>query len=92
VKAKNTFTCIKGSENVDLPEYLKGAADIYSKSKLVWSAQYGQWYPEMKKETEDALRRLLNGDISPKQCVDLMEQAAAKLRNDTNIIKHKSAR
>lgn len=92
VKEKNTFTCIRGSEEVELPPYLKGAAKLYSQSRQIWTAQYAQWYPEMKKEAEDALRRLLNGDITPEKCVDLMEQAAARIRANPDIIKHRVRR
>lgn len=89
VQEKQTFTCIKGSEDVELPPYLEGAAEIYSQSRLIWTSQYAQWYPEMKKSGEDAMRRLLAGDITPQQCVDLIEQTASKIRADKTIIKHK---
>ncbi len=92
VLEKQTFTAIKGSEKVALPPDLEAAAKLYSQSKQIWTAQYGQWYPQLRKDAEDALRRLLNGDITPKQCVDLMEQAATKIRTDKNIIKHTVAR
>ena len=92
VKRKQTFTCIKGSEEVELPKYLVKPAELYTGSRQVWTAQFAQWYPSLKREAEDALRQLLAGSITPEQCVELIEQAATKVRNDPKIIKHKVAR
>ncbi len=89
VKAKQTFTCIRGSEKVPLPANLSHAAQLYGHSKLIWTAQYAQWYPGLKKDGEDAMRQLLNGTFTPEQCVNALEQAAAKVRADKSIIKHK---
>lgn len=92
VQEKQTFTCIDGSEKVKLPEHLATAAALYGQSRLIWTSQASQWYPALKDGTEDAMRRLLNGDITPKECVELMEQTAAKVRADPKIIKHKVQR
>lgn len=92
VKRKQTFTTIKGSEKVDLPPDLVVAAKLYSDSDQVWSAQYAQWYPSLKKDCEDAMRRLLAGEISPERMCELMEKGAERVRKDSKIIKHKVKR
>ncbi len=92
VKEKQTFTCIEGSEKVELPKHLATAAKLYSQSNLIYTSQASQWYPGLKDGLEDAMRRLLNGDVTPKQCVELMEQTAAKVRADAKVIKHKVER
>ena len=88
VRAKQTFTTIIGSEKTELPENLQDAAVAFGRSKTIWSAQYQQWYPGLKKNTEDAMKKLLSGDYTPQQCVDAMEQAAQKIRDEKTIIKH----
>ncbi|MEI6916419.1 MAG: hypothetical protein WCL39_14885, partial [Armatimonadota bacterium] len=88
VRSKQTFTTIIGSEKTELPENLQDAAVAFGRSKTIWSAQYQQWYPGLKKNTEDAMKKLLSGDYTPQQCVDAMEQAAQKIRDDKTIIKH----
>lgn len=89
VEKKNTLTAIVGSDECDLPPDLVEPAKCIRNAKVTWDADFGQWYKAMNKEIENAMASLLNGEITPKQCVDRMEKAADRTRKDKSIPKHK---
>ncbi|QYK52014.1 MAG: extracellular solute-binding protein [Fimbriimonadaceae bacterium] len=89
VVEKGTLMSIKGSDEVDLPEYLKGAADSMKASKAPWSAQWKEWYPTFYKAVGDALTELVNGELSPQEFANKCEAEAEKLRKNDDIAKHK---
>jgi len=88
VQTKGTLMAIKGSDQVDLPDYLLEAAKASRQAKVSWSVMYGQWYPEFSKETEGAMSALLSGSATPQEFCDRCEAAAQKARDDTNLRKH----
>ncbi|MCC6483293.1 MAG: extracellular solute-binding protein [Armatimonadetes bacterium] len=92
VRDKKTLSPIKGAENTDIPPELATAARYFNRAKSVWSTQYQQWYPGLKDSTDDAMRRLLGGELSAQQFVDQLERGAEKIRSDRSIIKHKVSR
>lgn len=89
VKEKGTFMAIKGSNDVDLPPYLKTAADSFKNSKDVWAAQWAGWYRELYKSVETNLTSMLAGQLSPEEFCAKCEEAAQKTRDDSDILKHK---
>lgn len=91
VREKGTFTAIKGSEDTDLPVWLKGAAQVLSESTVKWSGDYRLWYPKLGKEVENAMAELLAGG-KPEQFVERCEKAAEAARADKELPKHKVVR
>ncbi len=89
VERKNTLTAIIGSDNCKLPPDLVEPARCLRNAKSTWDADYAQWYKAMSKDVETAMAALLNGEVTPKECVDRMEQAAERTRKDKSIIKHR---
>ncbi len=89
VTEKGTLMAIKGSDQVDLPPYLKSAATDFKSSKAVWAAQWKDWYPELYKNIGNLVTQLLNGDVTPDQFADQAEAAAEKTRQDPDVTKHK---
>jgi len=89
VVQKNTLMSIIGSDQVKLPPDLVEPAKCMREAKETWFRDYGDWYKALGTATENALAALLNGEITPQQCVDKMEAEAAKTRNDKAIPKHK---
>ena len=88
VQRKNTLMTIIGSDEVKLGRDLVTPAKLIRNAKVTWDADYAQWYQAFGKETETAMASLLNGELTPKQCVDYMEKAAEKTRNDESLLKH----
>jgi ABC-type glycerol-3-phosphate transport system substrate-binding protein len=80
---------IKGSEKTDISPDLAGAAEAFNKASGTWDVDYGQWYKSLNKATESAIASLLNGEITPEQCLDRMEKAAEATRKDRSIPKHR---
>lgn len=89
VEQKNTLMSIKGSDEVKLPRDLVMPAKLMREAKVTYSADYRDWYRTMGKDIESAMAALLNGEATPKQCVDRMEAAAERTRKDKSIPKHK---
>ena len=89
VTEKGTLTAIKGSDEVKLPDTLVEAAKDCKTAKTIWSYMVVQWYKDMEHELEGALTSLLNSEITPEQFCDRAEAAAQKVRDDSNITKHK---
>lgn len=89
VTEKGTLMAVKGSDDVALPEYLKGAADKFSESKTVWAAQWKDWYPTFYREVENNVTKLLNGDLTPEQFGAECEAAAERTRNNPDVPKRK---
>ena len=85
------MTAIKGSDQANLPDSLKGPAEAFRNSKTVWAVQYRQWYPAFDTEVQNALTAMLNKELTPEQFCERVEAAAEKLRNDDSIKKHKVA-
>lgn len=88
VTEKHTLMAIQGSDQVELPHYLAAPARAMREAKAVWHADHTDWYPQLKEEFESALAALLNAEITPQQCVEKMEQAATKAREDKRLPKH----
>lgn len=88
VMQKNTLMCIKDADKVKLSPDLVEPAKCMRDAKVVWDADYRDWYRELGKATEDSMADLLNGVKTPQQCVDAMEKAAGETRQDKNIPKH----
>ncbi len=89
VTEKGTLMAIKGSDDVALPEYLKGAAKSFSESKAVWAAQWKDWYPTFYRDVENNVTKLLNGDLTPEQFGAECEAAAERTRKNPDIVKRK---
>lgn len=89
VKEKKTFTAIVGSDQVDLDPYLVEPSKVMHDAKSFWNAESELWYPTLRDASSAALGGMLNGDLTPKECVDRMEAAAKKVREDDSIAKHK---
>lgn len=89
VQKKNTLTAIKGSDQVKLSQDLVGAAKAMREASATWDMDYGDWYKAFSKDVESAMAALLNGEVTPEECVDRMEKAAAKTRADKAIPKHR---
>lgn len=89
VVEKGTLMSVKGSDQVDLPDYLRGAAESMKASKAPWSAQWKEWYPTFYEAVGNALTELVNGELSPEQFADKCEGLAEKLRSNNAIQKHK---
>lgn len=92
VKSKGTLTAVKGSDDIELPEHLKGAAEALRTSEAIWSADFRLWYPTLGKEVENAMASLLTGKETPESFADRCEKAAEAVRNDAKIPKHKVER
>lgn len=88
VEQKNTLMSIKGADAVKLPEDLVAPARIIRQAKSIYSSDYRDWYRSMGKDIESAMAALLSGEVTPKECVDRMEKAAERTRNDSSIPKH----
>ena len=86
---KNTLMAIKGSDDQKLPPDLVGAAECAAKASDLWDADYANWYPSMRKDTESAMAALLNKEKTPAQAIAAMEKAAQTVAKDTSMPKHK---
>lgn len=89
VEKKNTLMSVIGSDEVNLPPDLVEPARCMREASDTWYRDYADWYKSFGDATEDAMAALLNGEVSPQECVNLMEAAATKCRNDRRIPKHK---
>lgn len=88
VEQKNTLMCFKGSDQCKLNADLVDAAKLANSAKTVWDADYANWYRSLNDLTQKSMGDLLNGAVTPQQCVDAMEKSATEARNDKNIPKH----
>lgn len=88
VERKNTLMSVKGSDAVKLPKDLVAPAKIMRQAKSTYSSDYRDWYRTMGKDIESAMAALFTGEVTPKECVDRMEQAAERTRNDKSLPKH----
>ena len=88
VTKKGTLMSIVGSDQVKLPPYLVAPAKLIRAAPTTWHAEHGDWYPSLKNELWAAMAALLNAEITPQQCVDRIEAAAAKVRQDPRLPKH----
>lgn len=89
VEQKNTLMSIIGSDQAKLPPDLVEPAKCMSKAANTWFLDYSDWYKSFGEANESTMAALLNGEITPHQCVDRMEAAAEKVRNDESLPKHK---
>jgi ABC-type glycerol-3-phosphate transport system substrate-binding protein len=89
VVKKNTLMSIIGSDDVELPPDLIEPAKCMRQASNTWDREHADWYKAFGTATENALAALLIGEITPQHCVDRMEAAATKTRNDKSIPKHK---
>lgn len=88
VEEKGTLMSIRGSDAAKMPDYLLAPAAAFKNSKAVWSTEYIQWYPTLGKASQDAMAALLNGEATPEQFCQRLEDAAAAVRADSSIPKH----
>jgi len=89
VLRKNTLVAVVDSDDVELPPDLVTPARLLREASDTWSSDYGDWYKQFGDATEDIMAALLNAEVTPKECVDRIEKAAAKVRKDKSIPKHK---
>lgn len=89
VTEKATFMAIKGSDETELPDSVKGPTAAVKASKFIWGEHFREWYPAFDTEVQNALTAMLNGDVTPEGFCDRVEAAAEKTRNDPNVTKHK---
>ncbi len=90
VVQKRTLMSIIGSDDVELPKDLETAAKCMRNAKHTWDTDFLYWYPAMSNKVDSAMAGLLNGELTPKECVDRMEKAAEETRKDSSILRHKS--
>jgi N-acetylglucosamine transport system substrate-binding protein len=89
VKEKGTLMAIKGSNDGDMPEELKGPAAMFKESKFVWAIQFRHWYKTFFKEMEDSLTALMTKKLDAAGFCDRLEKAAQAVRDDETIKKRK---
>ena len=85
VEEKGTLMAIKGSDQVKIPPYLEDAAAAFRAAHTVYSSEYVQWYPPLAVASRNATAALMNGEITPEQFVQRLEDAAAAARKDPNL-------
>lgn len=90
VEQKGTLMAIKGSDQANLPAVLAGPAARFKSSKQVWAVQYRQWYTAFDTEMQNALTSMVNGQATPEQFCQRVENAAQRTRNDQSIAKHRA--
>jgi maltose-binding protein MalE len=88
VEQKNTLMAFKDSDKCKLNPDLVNAAACARSAKVIYDADFSDWYRAFTQKAEKSMADLLNGAATPKQCVDAMEKAATEARNDKNILKH----
>ena len=89
VTEKGTLMGIKGANDVELPDYLQGAAAAFKGSTATYAPIWREWYPSLYKTVEGAITELLNGKLTAQQFADKIEAEAEKLRNDDAVVKRK---
>ena len=89
VEQKNTLMSIIGSDQAKLPPDLVEPARCMREAANTWFLDYSDWYKSFGEANESTMAALLNGEITPQQCVDRMEASAEKVRRDKSIPKHK---
>ncbi|MFN8221514.1 MAG: extracellular solute-binding protein [Fimbriimonadales bacterium] len=87
VEEKGTLMAIQGSASAKLPKHLLAAAQAFTTSKAVWSAEYRSWYKDFNKELEGAMASLLSGELTPEGFCERVEKAAQAARDDEDIVK-----
>jgi N-acetylglucosamine transport system substrate-binding protein len=92
VEEKGTLMAVKGSDAAKKPDFLEEPARAFAASKAVWSVEYTQWYPSMMQDHQNAMSALLNGDATPEQFVQRLEDAAEKVRRDKTLPRHRVVR
>lgn len=88
VTEKGTFMAVKGSLPDTLPEHLQDAAGFYKSSKLLYSSQWREWYPDFYEIVGNIMTELLNGKVTPEQFADKVEAEAEKVRADKRQTKY----
>ncbi len=76
-------------KNAPLPDALKDSVHCLTKAPFTWSFDVESWYPSFGAAHNDALSQLLTLKITPKEYCQLMEKAAAVVRNDPRVIRHR---
>lgn len=89
VEKKGTLMAIKGSDQVKLMTELIAPAKAFKESKQVYADEFVSWYPSLKKEVENALTSMLNGQLTPLAFCERVEKKAEEIRADSTIPKHK---
>lgn len=89
VEKKGALMAIKGSDQVKLMQESIAPAKAYRESKQVYANEFVAWYPDLKKEIENALTSMLNGQLTPQAFCDRVEKKAEAIRTDSTIPKPK---
>jgi N-acetylglucosamine transport system substrate-binding protein len=89
VTRKNTLMSVVGANEVKLNKDLVDAARYMGNAKTIWDMDYQTWYPSLGKASESAMAALLNGEVSPEECLQRIEKAADEVRSDKSIPKHR---
>jgi hypothetical protein len=80
---------VVGANEVKLNKDLVDAARYMGNAKTIWDMDYQTWYPSLGKASESAMAALLNGEVSPEECLQRIEKAADEVRSDKSIPKHR---
>jgi len=72
---------------VNVPPYLQQPLDIVTGAKVTWYEDYGEWYPTLNTEVQQAFRDLYNEILTPEEFVERCEAAAEAVRTNPNVRK-----
>ena len=87
VREKGTLMALEGSDQTELPPHLIGPAAVLRDAKATWTPLYAKWYPDLETELRNAVNALMQGNITPRECMDRVERKAQETRDDPNIPK-----
>jgi N-acetylglucosamine transport system substrate-binding protein len=90
VEEKGSLVAIKGCEKAKIAPYLADAMSAFKQSKTIWTMQFTEWYPTIKDTMNNAMTAMLMHEITPEEMLQKIEDKATEIRNDKNIVKHKS--
>jgi len=63
--------------------------ELVKKAAFTWDIKVGRWYPEWRTEYSNAITGLLTEELTPEQFVKAVEEAAARVRENPTIVKHR---
>jgi len=88
VREKAALYPVIGSDE-SLSEELATAVELVKKAAFTWDIKVGRWYPEWRTEYSNAITGLLTEELTPEQFVKAVEEAAARVRENPTIVKHR---
>lgn len=89
VETKGTMMAVRGLEDAKIPPQLKEPLRLVNAANGTWNSEFGDWYPQMGTDHENAMRDLYNEVITPEEFVERLEESATQVREDPNITKFK---